>query len=74
MAKDAALVKILRDFLTAEEALRPPDGGPFKASGIFVAAFPKNSQAKDLMTNAPGIASEEQLRELHIRLRNPVKI
>ena len=39
-----------------------------------VIAFPKNSQAKDLMTNAPGIASEEQLRELHIRLRNPVKI
>ena len=38
-----------------------------------VIAFPKNSQAKDLMTNAPGIASEEQLRELHIRLRNPVK-
>lgn len=39
-----------------------------------VIAFPKNSQAKDLMANAPGIASEEQLRELHIRLRNPVKI
>ncbi len=39
-----------------------------------VIAFPKNSQAKDLMTNAPGIASEEQLRELHIRLRNPVKV
>ncbi|MCX4275270.1 MAG: aspartate--tRNA ligase [Candidatus Gastranaerophilales bacterium] len=39
-----------------------------------VIAFPKNSQAKDLMTNAPGVASEEQLRELHIRLRNPVKI
>ncbi len=39
-----------------------------------VIAFPKNSQAKDLMTNAPGVASEEQLRELHIRLRNPVKL
>jgi len=39
-----------------------------------VIAFPKNSQAKDLMSNAPGIASEEQLRELHIKLRNPVKI
>ncbi len=35
-----------------------------------VIAFPKNSQARDLMTNAPGIASEEQLRELHLRLRN----
>ncbi len=39
-----------------------------------VIAFPKNSQAKDLMTNAPGVASEEQLRELHIRLRNTVKL
>ncbi len=39
-----------------------------------VIAFPKNSQAKDLMTNTPGVASEEQLRELHIRLRNPVKL
>ena len=38
-----------------------------------VIAFPKNSQAKDLMTNAPGIASEEQLRELHLRLRNAPK-
>ena len=35
-----------------------------------VIAFPKNSAAKDLMTNAPSLASEEQLRELHLRLRN----
>ncbi len=39
-----------------------------------VIAFPKNSQAKDLMSDAPGIASEEQLRELHIKLRNPQKV
>ena len=39
-----------------------------------VIAFPKNSQAKDLMTNAPSMASEEQLRELHLKLRNPVKV
>ncbi len=38
-----------------------------------VIAFPKNSQAKDLMTNAPGNASEDQLRELHLRLRNTPK-
>ncbi|MCD8024321.1 MAG: aspartate--tRNA ligase [Candidatus Gastranaerophilales bacterium] len=38
-----------------------------------VIAFPKNSQAKDLMSNAPESASEEQLRELHLRLRNPQK-
>ena len=39
-----------------------------------VIAFPKNSQAKDLMTNAPSMASEEQLRELHLKLRNPIKV
>lgn len=38
-----------------------------------VIAFPKNSQAKDLMTNAPSLASEEQLRELHLKLRNAPK-
>ncbi len=36
-----------------------------------VIAFPKNSNAKDLMTNCPTSASEEQLRELHLKLRNP---
>ena len=35
-----------------------------------VIAFPKNSAAKDLMTNAPSSATEEQLRELHLKLRN----
>ena len=39
-----------------------------------VIAFPKNSAAKDLMTNAPSMASEEQLRELHLKLRNPIKV
>lgn len=34
-----------------------------------VIAFPKNSNAKCLMTDAPGHASEEQLRELHLKLR-----
>ncbi len=33
-----------------------------------VIAFPKNSSAKCLMTDAPARASEEQLRELHLRL------
>ena len=32
-----------------------------------VIAFPKNSAAKCLMTNAPTYASEEQLMELHLR-------
>ena len=36
-----------------------------------VIAFPKNAAAKDIMTNAPSSASEEQLRELHLKLRNP---
>ncbi len=39
-----------------------------------VIAFPKNAQAKDVMSDAPGIASEEQLRELHIKLRNMPKV
>ncbi|MBR1618210.1 aspartate--tRNA ligase [bacterium] len=39
-----------------------------------VIAFPKNAAAKDIMTNAPSSASEEQLRELHIKLRNLPKI
>jgi len=39
-----------------------------------VIAFPKNSQAKELMTDAPASVTEEQLRELHIRLRNIAKI
>lgn len=33
-----------------------------------VIAFPKNSSAKCLMTEAPAVASEHQLRELHIKL------
>ena len=36
-----------------------------------VIAFPKNAQAKDVMADAPGVASEQQLRELHLKLRNP---
>ena len=39
-----------------------------------VIAFPKNSAAKDLMTDAPSLASEEQLRELHLKLRNLPKV
>lgn len=33
-----------------------------------VIAFPKNSSAKCLMTEAPAIASEQQLRELHLKV------
>lgn len=32
-----------------------------------VIAFPKNAGAKDLMSEAPGVASIQQLRELHIK-------
>jgi len=34
-----------------------------------VMAFPKNSQAKDLMCDAPTFADEKQLRELRIQLK-----
>ena len=38
-----------------------------------VIAFPKTQRAQDLLTHAPGPVEERQLRELHIRLREPAK-
>jgi aspartyl-tRNA synthetase len=34
-----------------------------------VTAFPMNSNAQDLLMEAPGEVSEQQLRDVHIRLR-----
>jgi len=38
-----------------------------------VIAFPKTQRGQDLLTGAPTQVSEKQLRELHIRLRNPTQ-
>ena len=36
-----------------------------------VIAFPKTQRAQCLLTKAPNVVDEKQLRELHIRLRTP---
>ncbi len=39
-----------------------------------VIAFPLNQQGQDLMMNAPANVSEEQLKELHIKIEIPKKV
>jgi aspartyl-tRNA synthetase len=39
-----------------------------------VIAFPKTQTAADLMTSAPTAVSDEQLKELHVRVKLPVKV
>ncbi|MCH5190728.1 MAG: aspartate--tRNA ligase [Oscillospiraceae bacterium] len=37
-----------------------------------VIAFPMNSNAQDMLAGAPGTVTEQQLREVHIKLRRPI--
>ena len=37
-----------------------------------VIAFPKTQKASCLLTEAPSVVDEAQLRDLHIKLRKPV--
>ncbi|MEQ1813784.1 MAG: aspartate--tRNA ligase [Candidatus Nitrotoga sp.] len=39
-----------------------------------VIAFPKTQRAQCLLTHAPSAVDEKQLRELHVRLRQPAKV
>ncbi|NLR75556.1 aspartate--tRNA ligase [Leeia aquatica] len=39
-----------------------------------VIAFPKTQRAQCLLTNAPNAVDEKQLRDLHIKLRNPPQL
>jgi aspartyl-tRNA synthetase len=39
-----------------------------------VIAFPKTQRAQCLLTQAPSEVDEKQLRELHIKLRNPLQV
>ena len=38
-----------------------------------VTAFPMNQSAQDLMMNAPAPVSKQQLKELHINVKMPIK-
>ena len=47
------------------------DPAPETANIRDVIAFPKNQQARDLMTGAPSVVADDQLRDLHVAVVMP---
>ncbi|MBM3133272.1 MAG: aspartate--tRNA ligase [Chloroflexi bacterium] len=79
--QEAEIRELFTHLLEALENGAPPHGGIAPGIDRFlmllageenireVIAFPKNKMAMDVMTNSPDVVSEQQLRDLHLAIR-----